>query len=146
MEKGIDSFMGYLRKQFQFEDADLKTYSPLTFAYIGDCIYDLVIRTLVVKQGNCQPNKLHKRASALVKASAQAELIEKIMPELTEEEVRIYKRGRNAKSYTIAKNASMIDYRKATGLETLMGYLYMKEDTGRIIDLIKMGLDKGEAQ
>jgi len=146
MEKGIDSFMGYLRKQFQFEDADLKTYSPLTFAYIGDCIYDLVIRTLVVKQGNCQPNKLHRRASALVKASAQAELIEKIMPELTEEEVRIYKRGRNAKSYTIAKNASMIDYRKATGLETLMGYLYMKEDTGRIIDLIKMGLDKGEAQ
>lgn len=146
MEKGIDSFMGYLREQFHFEDADLRTYSPLTFAYIGDCIYDLVIRTLVVKQGNCPPNKLHKRVSSLVKASAQAELIEKILPELTEEEQQVYKRGRNAKSYTIAKNASMLDYRKATGLEALMGFLYMKEDMHRIIDLIKMGLDKGERQ
>ena len=144
MEKGIDSFMNYLRQQFHFEDGDLRTYSPLTFAYIGDCIYDLVIRTLVVKQGNSQPNKLHKRVSSLVKASAQSELMERLLPVLTEEELKIYKRGRNAKSYTIAKNASMMDYRNATGLETLMGYLYMKEDMQRLIDLIKLGLDKGD--
>ena len=144
MEKGVDFFIGYLKEQFQLEETDLRTYSPLTLAYIGDSIYDLVIRTLIVKQGNSQPNKLHKRASLLVKASAQAELIEKILPLLTAEEEQIYKRGRNAKSYTMAKNATMIEYRKATGLEALMGYLYLKEDIKRMIDLIKMGLDKGE--
>lgn len=146
MEKSVDPFISYLREQFSFEDVDLRTYSPLTLAYIGDAIYDLVIRTLVVKHGNCQPNKLHKRTATLVKASAQAGLIEKIMPLLTEEEEQIYKRGRNAKSYTMAKNATMLDYRKATGLEALMGYLYLKEDTKRMIDLIKMGLDKGEVE
>lgn len=142
MEKSVDPFMSYLREQFAFEDGDLRGYSPLTLAYIGDAIYDLVIRTLVVKHGNCQPNKLHRRASALVKASAQAELIERILPSLTEEELQIYKRGRNAKSYTIAKNATMLDYRKATGLEALMGYLYLKEDTKRMIDLIRLGLER----
>ncbi len=146
MEKSVDPFMSYLREQFAFEDGDLRGYSPLTLAYIGDAIYDLVIRTLVVKHGNCQPNKLHKRVSALVKASAQAELIERILPGLTQEELQVYKRGRNAKSYTIAKNATMLDYRKATGLEALMGYLYLKEDTKRMIDLIKLGLGKGEGK
>lgn len=142
MEKSVDPFMSYLRERFAFEDGDLRGYSPLTLAYIGDAIYDLVIRTLVVKHGNCQPNKLHRRASALVKASAQAELIERILPSLTEEELQIYKRGRNAKSYTMAKNATMLDYRKATGLEALMGYLYLKEDTKRMIDLIRLGLER----
>lgn len=142
MEKGIDSFAEYLSGQFQLEEIDMKTYSPLTLAYIGDSIYDLVIRTIVVKQGNCPANKLHKRASAFVKAPAQAELIEKIMPRLTEEEEQIYKRGRNAKSYSMAKNASMLEYRKATGLEALMGYLYLKNEMSRMIDLIKAGLEE----
>lgn len=128
------------------EDVDLRTYSPLTLAYIGDAIYDLIIRTLIVKQGNSRPEKMHKRASALVKASAQAEMIERLLPMLTEEEHAIYKRGRNAKSYTMAKNATMLDYRKATGFEALMGYLYLKEDMSRLIDLVKAGLDKGEQE
>ena len=140
MEKSIDSFVEYLKEEFQLEDQDLRTYSPLTLAYIGDSIFDLVIRTLLVKHGNCPPQKLHERASKLVKASAQAEMIENLMP------VLIYKRGRNAKSYTKAKNATVADYRKATGLEALMGYLYLKEDTKRIIELIKTGLDMAESQ
>ena len=140
MEKGLDLFSDYLKEQFKLEDLDMKTYSPLTLAYIGDSIYDLIIRTLVVCQGNCPANKLHKRSSALVKASAQAEMIEKIMPLLTEEEEQIYKRGRNAKSYTMAKNASMLDYRKATGFEALMGYLYLENQMHRMIDLIKEGI------
>ena len=138
MEKSIDSFVEYLKEEFQLEDQDLRTYSPLTLAYIGDAIFDLVIRTLLVKHGNCPPQKLHERASRLVKASAQAEMIEK--------EITIYKRGRNAKSYTKAKNATVSDYRKATGLEALMGYLYLKEDTKRVIELIKTGLDMAESQ
>ena len=137
MEKSIDSFVEYLKEEFQLEDQDLRTYSPLTLAYIGDSIFDLVIRTLLVKHGNCPPQKLHERASKLVKASAQAEMIENLMPVLSEEEITIYKRGRNA---TVA------DYRKATGLEALMGYLYLKEDTKRIIELIKTGLDMAESQ
>ena len=138
--------MEYLRDAFGMEDADLRTYSPLTLAYIGDAIYDLIIRTLIVKQGNSRPEKMHKRASALVKASAQAEMIERLLPMLTEEEHAIYKRGRSAKSYTMAKNATMLDYRKATGFEALMGYLYLKEDMSRLIDLVKAGLDKGEQE
>ena len=136
----------YLRDAFGLRDVDLRTYSPLTLAYIGDAIYDLIIRTLIVKQGNSRPEKMHKRASALVKAAAQAEMIERLLPMLTEEEHAIYKRGRNAKSYTMAKNATMLDYRKATGFEALMGYLYLKEDMSRLIDLVKTGLDKGEQE
>ena len=135
-----------LKEQFGGETADIRTYSPLVLAYIGDGIYDLVIRTLIVRHGSCQPNKLHKRTSALVKASAQSEMIDKLMESLTEEELAVYKRGRNAKSYTMAKNATMKDYRKATGFEALMGYLYLKEDTKRIIELIKTGLDMAESQ
>ena len=144
MEEGVTFMTEYLRDAFGLRDVDLRTYSPLTLAYIGDAIYDLIIRTLIVKQGNSRPEKMHKRASALVKASAQAEMIERLLPMLTEEEHAIYKRGRNAKSYTMAKNATMLDYRKATGFEALMGYLYLKEDMSRLIDLVKTGLDKGE--
>lgn len=146
MEEGVTFMTEYLRDAFGMEDVDLRTYSPLTLAYIGDAIYDLIIRTLIVKQGNSRPEKMHKRASALVKASAQAEMIERLLPMLTEEEHAIYKRGRNAKSYTMAKNATMLDYRKATGFEALMGYLYLKEDMSRLIDLVKAGLDKGEQE
>lgn len=144
MEESVTFMMDRLREEFAFKDIDLRMYSPLTLAYIGDAIYDLIIRTLLVKRGNCQPNKLHRMASSLVRASAQAEMIERLLPALTEEETAVYKRGRNAKSYTMAKNATMLDYRKATGFEALMGYLYLKEDLGRMIELIKTGLGKGE--
>lgn len=143
MEKSLDSFLTYLEEQFALEDVDLRTYSPLTLAYIGDAVFDMVIRTLVVRKGNCPPNKLHKRASALVNASSQAQMVERMLPDLTDEEEQIYKRGRNAKAYTKAKNATVLDYRKATGLEALMGYLYLKGDTKRAIDLVKLGLDRG---
>lgn len=139
------NFLNYLDEKMGLGEVDLREYSPLVLAYIGDDIYDLVIRTMLVKQKNCPVQKLHKRASALVKAQKQAEMIEKLMPQLTEEEVQIYKRGRNAKSYTKAKNASTMDYRKATGFEALMGYLYLKKDMKRIIDLVHAGLH-GDAE
>ena len=93
--------------------------------------------------GNTQPAKLHQHSAHLVKAASQAALIEAILPELTEEEADVNRRGRNAKSNTHAKNASVIDYRKATGLEALVGYLYLKGDTDRILELVKIGLEKG---
>ena len=134
------SFLEYLDQKMSLHDVDLREYSPLVLAYIGDDVYDLIVRTVLVKNRNMQVNKLHRQASKQVKASAQAEVVDKIMPLLTQEEVQIYKRGRNAHSYTKAKNATTLDYRKATGLEALMGYLYLKKDIKRIIDLIYVGL------
>lgn len=140
MEASLKKF----KELFELEDTDIRTYSPLTLAYIGDAIYELVIRTILVKKGNTQVNKLHQRASKLVKASAQSEIIEKLKPYLTEEEMGIFKRGRNAKSFTMAKNASMSDYRRATGFEALMGYLYLTEQWDRMLELIKIGITEGE--
>ena len=136
----MEASLSYLKELFALGNTDIKTYSPLTLAYIGDAVYEIVIRTVLVEKGNAQVNKLHQRASKLVKASAQSEIIEKLKEDLTEEELAVYKRGRNAKSYTKAKNASTIDYRRATGFEAVMGYLYLKGDYKRMIDLIRAGL------
>lgn len=140
MEASLKKF----KELFELEDTDIRTYSPLTLAYIGDAIYELVIRTILVEKGNTQVNKLHQRASKLVKASAQSEIVEKLKPYLTEEEMGIFKRGRNAKSFTMAKNASMSDYRRATGYEALMGHLYLTEKWDRMLELIKIGITEGE--
>lgn len=140
MEKSIS----YLREQFQLENRDVKTYSPLTLAYIGDGVYDLIIRTILVSQGNCQTQKLHRKVSSFVKAERQSMMISLIEELLTEEEYAVYKRGRNAKSYTMAKNATMADYRRATGFEALMGYLYLTDQHDRMVELIKIGLAESE--
>lgn len=137
MEKGIDA---YIREQFDIKEVDIRTYSPLTLAYIGDGIFDLVIRSIVVGRGNARANELHHRTSHIVKAHTQAEMAEKLLPVLTETENDIYRRGRNAKSPTMAKNATMSDYRKATGFEALMGYLYLTDQFERIVFLVKEGL------
>lgn len=139
-----ESLITYLNERFGRERADVRTYSPLTLAYIGDAIYDLLIRTLLVEKGNTQVNKLHRRASALVKAQKQSELVRVLEPEFTAEELQIYKRGRNVKSHTSAKNATIADYRRATGFEAVMGYLYLKGEYHRLIDLIHRGLAETE--
>ena len=129
---------------FELKGQEPGQYSPLALAYIGDGIYDLVIRTMVVEQGNARANQLHRKVSAMVKAATQAQMIHVIEPLLTEKEQAVYHRGRNAKSYTKAKNASMIDYRCATGFEALMGYLYLDHQTDRILELVKYALQEGE--
>ena len=125
------------------EQKDLRTYSPLTLAYLGDAVYELVVRTALVEKGNCPVNRLNKMASDLVKASAQSQMAARIESELTEEEAAVYRRGRNAHSPTMAKHASMGDYRRATGVEALVGYLYLKGDMARVLELMEKGL-KGE--
>ena len=141
MTRGIDS---YLKEQFCIPEVDVRSYSPLTLAYIGDGIYDLIIRSLVVAKGNTRASELHKRTSQIVKAKTQADMAEILLPMLTEEEADIYRRGRNAKSPTMAKNATMSDYRKATGFEALMGYLYVKDELPRMVELVKVGIEKME--
>lgn len=143
MEKSVN-LKETLMSEFGLEEQDIRTYSPLTLAYIGDAIFELVVRTVLVKRKNMRPEKLHKAATKVVKAETQSLMIEVLKEELTEEELAIYKRGRNAKAVTRAKNATMSDYRRATGFEALMGYLYLKGDMERMIRLISLGVEKTE--
>ena len=139
-------FDSYMKELFQMEEVDVVTYSPLTLAYIGDGVYDLIIRSIVVNHGNKQVNKLHKETSSLVQASTQSLMMRTMQEHLTEEEHGIYKRGRNAKSISPAKNQSITDYRRATGFEALLGYLYLKKEWKRMLDLVKIGLDSLNAE
>jgi ribonuclease-3 family protein len=138
MTQGIDS---YIKAQFDIRDVDIKTYSPLALAYIGDGVFDLVIRSVIVAKGNTRASQLHRRTSQIVKAATQAQMAEALEPYMTETEQDIFRRGRNAKSPTMAKNASMSDYRKATGFEALVGYLYLTDQFERIVELTKKASD-----
>ncbi|MDE5778216.1 MAG: ribonuclease III [Lachnospiraceae bacterium] len=131
----------YFKEKFDIKHKEPETYSPLALAYIGDGIFDVMVRTIEVSRVNKQVNKYHKDVSKIVCAPAQARMILAIEEKLTEEEHAVYKRGRNANSYTKAKNASRKDYRNATGFEAVLGYLYLKEDFTRLADLVKMALD-----
>ena len=126
-----------IKQNMDLDDINITDYSPLTLAYIGDGIYEIVIRTVIVDEANRQVNKIHKAASNLVKAGTQAKMIHYIMDDLTDEELTIYKRGRNAKAVTRAKNASMSEYRTATVFEALMGWLYLTGQSERMMKLIK---------
>lgn len=136
----------YFKEVLDIKNVNPKNYSPLSLAYIGDSIFDVMIRTMEVSRVNMQANKYHKHVSKIVCAPAQAKMILAIEDKLTEEERDIFRRGRNAKSYTKAKNASTIDYRNATGYEALLGYLYLKEDFKRLTDIVKMGLEVLESE
>lgn len=140
MEESLN-LKDYVVKNFGEAKTGLKNYSPLTLAFIGDAVYSLVVRTIVVDRGNVPVNRLHKETSFLVQAGSQAALAEALLPFLTEEEEAVYRRGRNAKSGSSAKNASIQDYRKATGMEALTGYLYLKGDMERIVTLLRKGME-----
>lgn len=141
-----ESLIRKLNREFVCEEVDIKAYSPLTLAYIGDSIYDVIIRTVVVERGNRPANSLHKTAVKYVNAGVQAAMADALLESLAEDELAVYKRGRNAKSYTKAKNATVNEYRKATGLEALFGYLYLRDKMDRIIELMKIGLHKLEIE
>ena len=145
MEKsvGID-LESYMTAVFDMQEVDINSYSPLTLAYIGDSVFDLIIKSLIINHGNKQVQKLHQETSKLVQASAQSQMMRTIQEHLNAEEQAVFRRGRNSKSVTPAKNQSITDYRRATGFEALIGYLYLKRDYRRLIDLIKIGLDSME--
>ena len=119
--------------------SDGSVYSPLTLAYIGDAVFELLARShALAKGGNAQAAKLHRKSAALVCAKAQNEAYFKIQDRLSEDELSVLRRGRNAHSYRAAKNASVSDYRHATGVEALFGYLYLTGNTKRIEELFHM--------
>ena len=114
------------------KNVDVSSLSPLTLAFVGDTVFDLLTRCELVCEANRPVNALHNMASKRVCAVAQAEAIKKIMPLLTEDETAVFKRGRNAHVGSKAKNASSSDYHHATGLESLFGWLWLRGETDRI--------------
>ena len=141
-ESGRIYLLSAVLTAYSVKPADIRSYSPLTLAYIGDCVYEIIVRSVVVGKANRQVDKLHRLVSGVVKAETQCKLFDLWVEELPETEVDILKRGRNARPHTTAKNASAANYHKATGVEALMGYLYLTGNTDRAITLLKDGLER----
>jgi conserved hypothetical protein len=137
----MEEILDYLLKPFNIERKEATEFSPLVLAYIGDAVYELMIRSILVSRGNRPVNKLNKDATSLVKAAAQSEIVKLISDNLSEEEYTVFKRGRNSSPHTMAKNASMTDYKYATGFEALIGFLYLDNRCDRALELVKLGID-----
>ena len=137
----MEEILDYLLKPFNIERKEATEFSPLVLAYIGDAVYELMIRSILVSRGNRPVNKLNKDATSLVKAAAQSEIVKLISDNLSEEEYTVFKRGRNSSPHTMAKNASMSDYKYATGFEALIGFLYLDNRCDRVLELVKLGVD-----
>ena len=121
-----------------------REYSPLALAFIGDAVYEVYVRAQVLSEANTSAHILHKKAIAYVKAEAQATAAKVIMEQLSEDEMAIFKRGRNAKSATVPKHANVSDYRHATALEALFGYLYLSGETERLTELMQVAYCKSQ--
>ena len=125
----------------EFNEANVRTLNHLQLAIIGDGVYEIFIRTYILAENEgLSANKIHRKAISYVKAQAQSNIMHNLEEYLTEEELRIYKRGRNQKSHTSPKNADIIDYKCATGFEALVGYLYLKEDKERLEYIVYKGI------
>lgn len=126
-----------------FKNADINPdeLSPLVLAYSGDCVYELLVRNYVISKGNRPVNKMNSMTRSFVNAGAQSAMYDIIKDSLTEQEETIYKRGRNAKSHTKAKNQTIVNYRRATGIEALFGYIYLKGEFERLQTLFNMGAE-----
>ena len=116
--------------------------NPLVLAYIGDAVYEVYVRIYIAKSGNLKTNELHKASISFVCAKAQADTLDKVVGELNSEELNIVRRGRNAHSNTIPKNASILDYKKATAFEALIGYLFLKNDIKRLEEIVDIAFYK----
>ena len=120
---------------------DVKMMSPLTWAYVGDCVYELYVRTKLVDNTNMKPHALHVEAIKYVKAQAQAQILNKIHDNLTDEEKDIVRRGRNADNHHLPKNANVQDYMYSTAYEALIGYLYLTNQIERLKEILKISVD-----
>ena len=135
-----ESLRSLILKEFPHDEVDIRTYSPSALAFLGDAVYSLVIRTILVSKGNRQVEKLHNETTYYVRAQQQAEIGMAVYDRMTEEEKKIYRRGRNSNPYHHAKSASMEEYLQATALEALCGYLYLQDREERLIELLREGI------
>ncbi len=121
------------------KDIDAKNLNPQSLAFVGDAVFSLYIRQRIVLNGDLKANAEHMLSTKYVKAAGQSEIIRCIEGILTDDEMRIYKRARNYKTNNIAKNAKVADYKRATGLEALLGYLYLSGSLDRLTQLMQIG-------
>ncbi|MBO4702659.1 MAG: ribonuclease III [Lachnospiraceae bacterium] len=133
-----------IKEQFEIKDTDINTYNPLTLAFIGDSVYETIVRTMVVSKGNKSVNALAKDKNKLVNAKTQSRIAEILTEYYTEEEADIYRRGKNAKTANHSKSAAYSEYHRATGLEAVFGYLYLTGKLDRCLELLKSALEKME--
>ena len=129
-----------IKRDRQIEE--IRLMKPLVWAYIGDCVYELFIRMNLVSKKNLDPHRLHIETKKYVKAKAQAETLQKIYENLTEEEKQIVRRGRNAQAHHLPKNAELIDYKYATAFEALIGYLYLTKQDERLKEIFELLLSE----
>lgn len=120
---------------------DLGTISMQTLAFIGDSVYNVYIRTYLASVSNVQTGKLHVKSIKYVSARGQAKTIDRLIDSLSEEEINIYKRGRNTNIHTVSKNVDVVEYKKSTGFEALIGYLYITKNTKRLEEIVKFSID-----
>ena len=130
-----------IKEQFDIKDTDINTYNPLTLAFIGDSVYEIIVRTMVVSKGNKSVNALAKDKNRLVNAKTQSRIAEILTEYYTEEEADIYRRGKNAKTANHSKSAAYSEYHRATGLEAVFGYLYLTGNLDRCLELLKNALE-----
>ena len=128
--------MEFIKREKDLQDA--KMLSPLVWAYVGDSVYELFVRTKLTNNSNAKPHKLHIESIKYVKAKAQADILKSIMDNLTEEEKDIVRRGRNTENHHVAKNSNVADYSQSTAFEALIGYLYLTKQDERLEELLNM--------
>lgn len=134
----FEDILGSVREAAgNFEKGDVMALNPLVLAYIGDAVYEMFVRTMVIASNpESTVHKMHVKSTEFVKAHAQFDILNRISPSLTEEELNIVKRGRNSKSGFVPKNADVVEYRMATGFEALIGYLYLTGNNKRLIEIL----------
>lgn len=141
-----DNLLQEIHNAFPTETKDIRSYSPLKLAYLGDAVFEIIIRTLITEHTKGPVKNLHKGTSTLVNAGTQAKIAAAIQEQLTEEEQAAFRHGRNAKASSVAKHADIHDYRNATGLEALFGYLYLTGRTSRAVTLLKLAFEQMDIQ
>lgn len=120
---------------------DLQNVSMQTLAFIGDSVYNVYIRTYLASRSNMQTGKLHRESIKYVSAKGQSKTVDRIYDTLSEEEIQVYKRGRNTNIHTVSKNVDVIEYKKSTGFEALIGYIYIKGDIKRLEEIVNLSIE-----
>lgn len=132
--------MEFIKRDKSIEEVNM--LSPLVWAYVGDAVYELFIRTNLVNNSNAKPHKLHIESIKFVKAKAQAETLDRIYDRLNSKEREIARRGRNTENHHVAKNANVADYSHSTAFEAVIGYLYLTHQDERLKEVLNMCLEK----
>jgi len=138
----FEDIISNMREDFDIKPMEVLNLQPLVLAYIGDAVYEAYIRTMLVINKKTNVNTLHKMSIKYVKAKAQSDIVHRIADKLTQEEQDVVRRGRNAKSVTVPKNAEITDYRYSTGYEALIGYLYLINNTARLMEILRLSVEE----